>query len=133
MLVTIHSTWRGVLQPPTRRVCPDYSQQEALWTLRTCDNALLRMNAPLFPATRLPGYQVTGLPGYSLLRWIVLHRPRVLSCLQADPSLSLPSAFVSLAFEMTAVNSQLMNGALFSLHSPCPRGVCSLETETNSE
>jgi len=113
MLVTIHSTWRGVLQPPTRRVCPDYSQQEALWTLRTCDNALLRMNAPLFPATRLPGYQVTGLPGYSLLRWIVLHRPRVLSCLQADPSLSLPSAFVSLAFEMTAVNSQLMNGALF--------------------
>ena len=59
MLVTIHSTWRGVLQPPTRRVCPDYSQQEALWTLQTCDNALLCVNAPLFPATRLPGYQVT--------------------------------------------------------------------------
>ncbi|XP_055442564.1 receptor activity-modifying protein 1 isoform X3 [Bubalus kerabau] len=59
MLVTIHSTWRGVLQPPTRRVCHDYSQQEALWTLRTCDNALLCVNAPLFPATRLPGYRVT--------------------------------------------------------------------------
>lgn len=82
-----------------------------LWTLWTCDNALLGVNAPLFPVTRLPRYQVTGLPGYRLLRWIVLHPPAALPRLQPALSLSLPSAFVSLAFEMTAVNR--MSGALF--------------------